>query len=89
MRILVIESERNREIVEFLENTNKYVIQNDITMLSECNIVIVGLVQNIREALDIIEIALQYGIEIICIKQKFCKESYVCNLLIKEGALYI
>lgn len=49
------------------------------------DIVIVGKVVNIKEALAIIDIALSSGKEIICIKNK----GYLSNKLIRDGAIGI
>jgi len=87
MKVFVIESELNSEIVEYI--CKKYKVEKDVTKLKSCSVVVVSLVKDIKLALQIIEVALQYGIEIICIRAKFCKEAFACNLLIKEGANYV
>lgn len=87
MKIFVIENELNSEIVEYI--SKKYDIEKEITKLNSCGVVIVSLVKDIKLSLQIIDIALQCGIEVVCIRPKFCKEAFVCNLLIKEGAMYV
>ena len=85
MKVFVIESELNKEIVEHI--SKKYIIQNNINKLYECGAVIVGRVKNIKLALEIIDVVLQLGIDVICVKENV--NNFVCNLLIKEGAIYI
>ena len=65
---------------------SKYEIAND---LFSADVLIVDKVNNISLAFDYIDTALMQGIEIICIKNTFHKESYVSNFLIKNGAKYV
>jgi len=87
MRIFVVEKELNLEIVEHLRT--KYTVEKDIKKLKSCRVLIIGMVKDIKLALQIIEVALQLGIEVICIRPNLCKEAFTCNLLIKEGAMYV
>lgn len=51
-------------------------------LLSMSDVIIVGRIANIKEALEFIDIALSQGKEIVCIKNS----GYVANKLIKDGA---
>lgn len=86
MKIYLIESASNKELYNHLKQ--KHIIVTK-TRLSETNVVIVNKVHNIRQALDIVDFALNQGKEIICIKNTFAKEHYVCNYLIQNGANYV
>ncbi len=86
MKIYLVESINNKELYDYLKQ--KYIVVNKRN-LNEANVVIVNKVHNIREALDIVDFALNQGKEVICIKNKFAKEHYVCNYLIKNGARHI
>lgn len=86
MKIFLVESEKNKELYLYLKQ--KYILVKQKN-LKEAQVVIINKVYNIKQALDIVDYALNYGKEIICIKNKFAKEHYVCNYLIKNGAKYI
>ena len=49
------------------------------------DVILVGKITKIKEALDIIDMGLSLGKEIICIKNS----GYVANKLIKDGAIYV
>ena len=84
MKVTVLERRNNMEWYEYLKEKNIW-----CSNIYLADVVIVNKVENIRRGLDIIDIMLMRGKEVICIKNKFGKEYYVCNHLIKEGALYI
>lgn len=86
MNIYLIEKDNNTELYNFLNKKHKVVGIKDI---SRACVIIVNRVYNIKQALDIVDFALNRGIEVICIKNKFAKEHYVCNYLIREGATHI
>ncbi len=54
-------------------------------LMKNSDVIIVGKITKIKEALDIIDMGLALGKEIICIKNS----GYVANNLIKDGAIYI
>lgn len=84
MKVYVLEPKNNIEWYEYLRDKNMWC--SDVYI---ADVVIINKVKNIRTALDIVDQMLMLGKEIICIKNKFGKEYYVCNHLIKEGAMYI
>lgn len=84
MKIYLIEINNNKELYKYLKN--KYIL---VYNLNQADVVIVNKVYNIKLALDLIDYALMKGKEVICIKNKYAKEHYVCNYLIKNGAMYI
>lgn len=84
MKIYLIEINNNKELYKYLKNN--YVI---VYSLNEADVIIVNKVFNVKLALDSIDYALMKGKEVICIKNKYAKEYYVCNYLIKNGAMYI
>ena len=86
MNIYLIEENNNKELYSFLNKKYKLVKTQEI---SKACVVIVNRVFNVKQALDIVDFALNSGIEVICIKNKFAKEHYVCNHLIKEGAKFV
>ena len=86
MKIYLIESTINKELYNYLKQ--KHIVLNKRD-LNEASVVIVNKVHNIRQALDIVDFALSQGIEVICIKNNFAKEHYVCNYLIQNGASYV
>ena len=86
MNIYLIEPYNNKEIYKILSKKYKMVKTEDI---SKACVIIVNKVYNVRQALDIIDYGLSVGKEILCIKNNFAKEHYVCNYLIKEGARYV
>lgn len=86
MKIYLIESTSNKELYNYLKQ--KHVIVTK-TRLKEAHVVIVNKVHNVRQALDIVDFALSQGKEIICIKNNFAKEHYVCNYLIQNGASFV
>ena len=86
MKLYLIESENNKDLYKFL--IEKYVIVNK-NELKQANVIVVNKVYNIKDGLDIVDFALNNGIEIICLKNNFAKEHYLCNFLIQNGACYI
>ena len=86
MKIYLIEGASNKELYKHLRQKHIIVTKRN---LNEANVVIVSKVHNIREALDIVDFALNEGKEVICIKNNFSKEHYVCNYLIQNGASYV
>ena len=86
MNIYLIEQESNKELYEFLSKKYRMLKFKDI---SKASVIIVNKVYNVRQALDVIDYALSLGKEILCIKNSFAKEHYVCNYLIKNGARYV
>ena len=84
MKVYVLEKENNVELWKYLKVKNIL-----CTNIYSADVIIVNKVVNIRKGLDVIDIALMMGKEIICIKNRFGKEYYVCNHLIEEGAIYI
>lgn len=86
MKIYLIESTLNKELRDYLKQKHIIVTKRK---LNEASVIIVDKVHNIRQALDIVDFALNEGKEIICIKNNFAKEHYVCNYLIQNGASYV
>lgn len=86
MNIYLIEKDNNKELCEILNKKYKLLENKDI---SKACVIIVNKVHDVRHALDIIDYALSLGKEILCIKNNFAKEHYVCNYLIREGASFI
>lgn len=86
MKIYLIEQENNQELYKFLSNKYRMLKFKDI---SKASVIIVNKVYDVKQALDIIDYGLSMGKEILCIKNNFAKEHYVCNYLIKEGARYV
>ena len=86
MKIYLIESTKNIELYNYLKQKHIVVTKRK---LNEANVVIVNKVHNVRQALDIVDFALSQGIEVICIKNNYAKEHYVCNYLIQNGASYV
>ena len=84
MKIYLIEKENNKELYNYLKR--RYVIERNINY---ADVIIVDKVKEINKALCIIDFALMKGKEILCIKNNFRKEDYVCNHLIKDGAQYV
>lgn len=84
MKVYVLEPKNNIELCKYLRD--KKVYEKNLTL---ADVVIVDKALNVRRSLDIIDIALMHGKEILCIKNEFAKEYYVCNYLIKDGAKYI
>ena len=84
MKVYVIEPLNNIELCEYLREKKVYV--KNLTL---ADVVIVDKALNVRKSLDIIDIALMHGKEILCIKNGFAKEYYVSNYLINDGAIYI
>lgn len=87
MKIYIIEYENNKELEN--EISSKYYIEHNVNKLHKCKLVIVCKVDKYKEALCIVDAALQMGIEILCVKNKFSHKSFISNLLISEGAMYI
>lgn len=86
MKIYLIEKNNNKELYNYLKC--KYVVVNK-KEISKAKVILVNKVVNVKEALEIIDFALSIGIEVVCIKNNFAKEYYVCNYLIKDGAIYV
>lgn len=86
MNIYIIEKENNEDIYNYLSLKN-YLIQDKLQYLNKCSVVIVSRVQKIKEALDIIDMSLQNGAEVICIKPNY--NDFVCRLLIRDGAICV
>ena len=86
MKIYLVESESNKELYNYL--MKKYIMVQ-YANLNEAKVIIVNKVYNVRKALDIVDFALNNGKEVICLKNKIGKEYYVCNYLIKDGAICI
>lgn len=87
MRIFVIEQDKNLHLVKYLKE--KYLVETNIQNLKKCSVVVISNIVNIKLALEIVDVALQQGIEVICIKSQNYKQCFVCNLLIYEGAMYV
>lgn len=86
MNIYVIEKEQNTEICEYLKG-KKYNVVEKLNDLYKCRAVIVSKVKKIREALELIDVGLQLGLDIICLKE--AQYNFVCDLLIQDGAMYV
>ena len=84
MKIFLLEFWNNKEIYNYLKD--KYYLVN--TPYS-ADVVLINKVYNVKTALEIVDYMLNSGKEIICIKNRFSKENYVSNYLIKNGAIYI
>ena len=86
MKIYLIESDKNKELNAYLKT--KYNLL-DKRNLSFADVIIVSRVCNVKEGLAIVDFALMQGKEVICIKHRYAKESYLSNYLIQNGAKYI
>lgn len=86
MKIYLVEENNNKELCDYLNKKHVLVTKSRI---KEAKVIIVNKVNNVKNALDIVDFGLSQGKEIICIKNNFAKEHYVCNYLIKNGANYI
>lgn len=86
MNIYIIEKENNMDIYNYL-TLKSYLVQDNVQCLNKCNVVIVSRVQKVKEALDIIDISLQNGAEVVCIKPNY--NDFVCRLLIRDGAIFV
>lgn len=86
MNIYIIEKENNMDIYNYL-TLKSYLVQDKVQCLNKCNVVIVSRVQKVKEALDIIDISLQNGAEVVCIKPNY--NDFVCRLLIRDGAIFV
>lgn len=84
MKIYLLEKESNKELYNYLKG--RYIIEHNINY---ADVIIVDKVKEINKALCIIDFALMQGKEILCIKNNYGKEDYVCNHLIKDGAGYV
>lgn len=84
MKVYVLEPRNNIEWYRYLRNKNIW-----CSDVYKADVIVIDRVINIRNGLDIVDQMLMLGKEVICIKNKFGKEYYVCNHLIKEGAKYI
>ena len=86
MKIYLIENQSNKDLYSYLKQKHIVVTK---TRINEASVIIVNKVHNIRQALDIVDFALNEGKEVICIKNNFAKEHYVFNYLIQNGASYV
>lgn len=86
MNVYVIEKEQNAEICEHLKR-KKYNVVENITKLHNCSVILVSQVKKVREALELIDVGLGLGIEVLCLKP--FQNSFVCNLLIQDGAMSV
>lgn len=86
MNIYIIEKEQNVEIYEYLKS-KKYNIVENLTELHKCSAIIVSKVKKTREALELIDVSLQLGLDVICLKES--QYNFVCNLLIQDGACFV
>ncbi len=84
MKVYVLEPLNNVELCKYLKEKNAYA--KNLTL---ADVVIVDKALNIRKALDVVDLALMHGKEILCIKNGFAKEYYVSNHLIRDGAKYV
>jgi len=84
MKVYVLEPKNNMEWYQYLKGKNIW-----CSNVYNADVVIINRVINIRKGLDVIDQVLMLGKEVICIKNKFGREYYVCNHLIKEGAIYV
>lgn len=84
MRVYLLEPKNNIEWYEYLRSKKIW-----CSNAYEADVVVINRVENIRRGLDIVDSILMAGKEVICVKNKFGREYYVCNHLIKEGAMYI
>ena len=86
MKIFLIEKENNIELFNYLKS--KYTVL-DFNNLYLADVLIIHKVFNAKEALEIVDYALNMGKEVICIKANYAKEHYVTNYLIKDGANFV
>lgn len=70
-----------------IQNQDK--VDNLLSLIHLCHVIVIGKVKNIKVALEIVDETLATGREIICIRDSFSKENYMSNYLIKNGAEYI
>ena len=70
-------------VYQLMENASIEEIIYHLMKISD--VILVGKITKIKEALDIIDMGLALGKEIICIKNS----GYVANNLIKDGAIYV
>lgn len=66
-------------------NNNASIEEIIYHLMKISDVILVGKITKIKEALDIIDMGLALGKEIICIKNS----GYVANKLIKDGAIYV
>lgn len=86
MNIYILEKENNVEISEHLKHQNYNVVEK-LTDLHKCSVVIVSKVKKVQEALEIIDVGLGLGLDVICMRQP--QYNFVCNLLIQDGAFFV
>lgn len=86
MNVYVIESEQNRELCEYLKR-QKYNVVENLTKLCDCSVIIVSQIKKVKEALELIDVGLQLGLDVICLKEP--QYNFVCKLLIQDGACFV
>lgn len=86
MSIYVIEKEQNIELCEYLKH-QKYIVVEDVTKLCNCSVILVSQIKKVKEALELIDVGLQLGLDVICVKEP--QYNFVCKLLIQDGANFV
>lgn len=86
MNVYVIEKEENAEICEHLKH-QKYNVVENLTKLHNCSVILVSQVKKVREALELIDVGLGLGLEVICLMPS--RYNFVCKILIQDGAIYV
>ena len=84
LNVYILEEGINLELSSYLK-----VRFNVVNNVEKADVIIVNKVLNIQRGLNIVDYSLMKGKEIICIKNNFGREYYVCNYLIKNGASYV
>lgn len=85
MKIYVVERKINLELTLLLKKMKYNITDN----FSDCSVVIVSKIKNNKEALNIVEVALQMGKEVVCFRPERCPEDFVCSILSREGAVCV
>ena len=94
LNIYIIELENNKEILNYISKRFNIIKIYNYSKLEEyiekvIDVIIVAKVKNINMGIQIVDQALLYGKEIICIKGNYEKEWYLSRHLSKDGAITI
>lgn len=94
LNVYIIEIENNKEILNCINKRVNIIktygyVQLEQYIKEVIDVVIVAKVKNINVGLQIVDQALLYGKEIICIKGNYEKDSYLSRHLSKDGAITI
>lgn len=94
LNVYIIEIENNEEILNCINKRVNIIKTYSYIELEQyiekvIDVVIVAKIKNINVGLQIVDQALLYGKEIICIKGSYEKDSYLSRHLSKDGAITI